>query len=530
MRSLLLGIFLLSLQCAAAQKRCAILSTKAFLGNKSAGPVHGITRTSDGGFIIHVQTNSTIANFNNSCLPDSLSNEDLFQKYDSAGTVVLWERCYNDAQFGYQRLFPLANSQFIACGQGNGPIIRKEAANKTVLWQKGYGGGTTGSVLTQALMQCADGGYLFACESYATGGDVGAHYGSPFTSDIFVIKVDSNGNKVWTRNMGGSYDDKVRGICLAPRGGCYIVGFTHSQDYDFTSNHNPNGSPHANGYVIRLDSTGNTVWSRCAGGTGGDDFLDACEDGKGGTFAIGETYSSDGDVRGYRVAGYQMVWLLNMDSTGKIIWNNCYGSTAQDAYQSPIAVSKQSKDGTFWIAAGSYKQGGDVDTAYGHGDTWVLHVNDTGMIINSRVLGSPNGGSNPNLITPIPNGAIVGGGYDGYGGTMPNAYWSNDNGGNGYLIRLSSSTLGIDGIQNPRASLIQVYPNPAHQCIQVRINDTQSGYLWITDISGRIVKDRIKTQANQKLVLDCANLSPGNYIVVYENAAGVSQQQKVTMQ
>jgi hypothetical protein len=90
--------------------------------------------------------------------------------------------------------------------------------------------------------------------------------------DIFVSKLDSTGNFVWAKCMGGTNGDYGTGIAVDSAGNVYTTGdFTGTADFDpgavvfnLTS---------AGGYdifVSKLDSTGNALWAKRMGGTGDD--------------------------------------------------------------------------------------------------------------------------------------------------------------------------------------------------------------------------------------------------------------------
>ncbi len=411
----------------------------------------------------------------------------------------------------------------------NGPMITKLAPDGTLIWKKVYGS-TYSSTTTRAACRMADSGCVLASETYGHGDDVGTHYGSQFTSDVFVVRVDSSGNKVWARTFGGSYDDKVRAVVPASDDGVYVIGFTRSNDYDFSGLHIA-ANDGADGYVMRLDSAGNFLWKQCYGGSAWDVLLTACANEQGGVLVAGYTESADGTVVGYKGSG-SILWVSDIDSTGNIRWTNCFGSRSAGAYEEPKAVCRQD-DGTYWVASISSKAGDEVDTAYGKGDTWVLHLSNAGDFINSRVLGSPNGASGPSMITPTTAGVVVGGYYTTAGGTMPSICLSAPSDASGYLIHLSSSSVSVPEASPPQhGPELNAYPNPAKDAIYVSVQDAAqiSGQVWLSNISGQPVTQKAVTHGAQKITLSCAGLLPGAYIVQYENSRGSRRQQKIIIE
>lgn len=518
----------------AQHARCEIISTKAFLSDGSAGFVGPLVRTDDGGFIAHLSASGTKFDFNSSCVVDVVTGEELFQKYNADGTQVEWERCYSDTVYRsvqFSSIYPRSNGRFMLVGNavndtpgyGSGPGLRLENADHSIVWQHGYGG--VGSTLTRASLSTADGGYVFAAETYALHGDVGTHMGSLFTPDIFVIKVDSNGKKVWTRNLGGTSSDKVRAIAPGPNGGYYITGLTSSSDGDFTSNHNNDGHL-IDGYLIRLDSNGNTVWSRCFGGSNLDNLLDCVADGKGGVLAAGESWSYDGDIVGNKGGTAQHLWILRVDSSGSIIWTDCYGSPVGGELANALCLVT---DNSYWIAANSSGPvGGDVDTSFGTHAAWILHMDTLGHIINQRVLGNPIDETVADVIAKIPGGVAVAGGYVGYGGNMPGQNWSTRNSTNGFFYRFSENSVGVAPVPNVKP-LFKAYPNPVSGTLTVELNDRtgEKGKVWLTDMVGKMVITPQPTNSPQRLQLSCEHLAPGTYLLLYQNVTGQAYQERI---
>ena len=114
-------------------------------------------------------------------------------------------------------------------------------------------------------------------------------------------------------------------ILPAEGGHCYVIGVTSSNDYDCISNNGPAGYPDT--YIAKLDDTGGIIWSKCIGGSDSDGPSDACANGSGGVLMAGSASSIDGYVYNHlNPAGEGEAWVLNMDSTGNIIWSSCYGT------------------------------------------------------------------------------------------------------------------------------------------------------------------------------------------------------------
>src|SRR5207248_2253086 len=107
-----------------------------------------------------------------------------------------------------------------------------ETQTRSVQWQVGVGGTGNQGDYPYQIAQAADGGIVFAGNSYnaayPTGGKTAPNYGG---SDIWVVKVDGNGTKLWDKSFGGTSDENVgNGHALKPTsdGGFILVGNTKS--------------------------------------------------------------------------------------------------------------------------------------------------------------------------------------------------------------------------------------------------------------------------------------------------------------
>jgi len=301
----------------------AMLWLHGYGGNSEVGA--NVSPQLDGGFIIALAANTNVGNIDSFC---SLSGDkSVFMKFNSDASVLEWSKCYfqnfDDSGFGY--MFATPDGGYILGGGGFAAshtiLIHKEDAAGTILWSKTYG--DSAEVLTESMMATQDGGYIVVGEVYYTNSDFPIHYGSSMDEDIAVIKVDSNGNKVWSEVIGGSSIDLPVSVIPAPGDGCYIVGTTLSNDHDCTGNHGGDDV-----YLVRLDYNGNIVWHNDIGGSGGDQGNYAATDGAGGVVIAGASNSPDGDRTHFPSYGCP-VWALQVDSNNNILWNNCYGGGGQ---------------------------------------------------------------------------------------------------------------------------------------------------------------------------------------------------------
>ena len=103
----------------------------------------------------------------------------------------------------------------------------------------------------------------------------------------------SPGSLIWQKCLGGSNRDYAYSISPTDDGGYIVAGGTDSSDGDVSGNHG-----NYDVWVVKLNSAGEILWQKCLGGTGEDCANSISPTNDGGYIVAGYTYSSDGDVSG----------------------------------------------------------------------------------------------------------------------------------------------------------------------------------------------------------------------------------------
>ncbi|MFZ7116406.1 MAG: T9SS type A sorting domain-containing protein [Bacteroidota bacterium] len=165
--------------------------------------------------------------------------------------------------------------------------LAKINSSGTILWRRTYGGSER--EIPGKILQTSDGGYIFCGSSQSFDHDVSNNYGG---YDVWVVKINSTGGIVWEKNYGGSGIDGARDIIKANDGGYYLVGNTSSADQDITD---PKGAGDI--LAMKIDSNGTLLWSRCLGGSFNEEGNSGCST-INGVEIVGYTTSNDSDIVG----------------------------------------------------------------------------------------------------------------------------------------------------------------------------------------------------------------------------------------
>ena len=152
---------------------------------------------------------------------------------------------------------------------GHDIYVVKLDANGKLQWTRTIGGPERDAGFS--LIQTSDGGYAITgfTESFGAGG-----------ADVYVVKLDAKGNLQWTKTIGGPKDDWGRSLIQTSDGGYAITGFTKSF-----------GAGSGDVYLVKLDANGNLQWTKTIGGPGDEAGPSLIQTSDGGYTIAGATNS-----------------------------------------------------------------------------------------------------------------------------------------------------------------------------------------------------------------------------------------------
>ncbi|MBK7867747.1 MAG: T9SS type A sorting domain-containing protein [Ignavibacteriales bacterium] len=216
------------------------------------------------------------------------------------------------------------------------------------LWSRAFGG--TSDEEAYALEVLPDGGYLIGCAtSSATAG----------SRDGWLIRLNSSGNSVWDKKIGGLSTDGIRGLQLTSDNSFIITGWTASDG----------AGALGNAWLVKTDSLGNILFNKNFGGSDADRGLSVQQTADGGYIFTGYTASSG--------AGNDDLFLVKTDGSGNQTWAKTFGGTGRDYGN----VVKQTSDLGYLIAGYtlSFGAGGD--------DLWIIKTDSTGTQLWNKTFG-----------------------------------------------------------------------------------------------------------------------------------------------
>jgi uncharacterized repeat protein (TIGR01451 family) len=252
--------------------------------------------------------------------------------------------------------------------------IGKLNATGGLVWQKTYGG--TGEDRAYSMKATADGGYILAGFTNSSNGDVVKPHSE---RDAWLLKLDANGNKQWAAAYGGNQEDTAYDIVQMPDGGYLVCGVSSSASGDMPAN--KGGS---DGWVFKVDASGALQWKKNFGGSA-QDVLNRIVKNADDTYTLsGYSFSNDGDVPGNH--GKADVWVIKMDDTGNLLWSKLYGGSGDDA---SFGLQPGASGGAF-VTGFTESADGQITVAVGGADCWTLRVDDNGELLWQKSSGTVN--------------------------------------------------------------------------------------------------------------------------------------------
>lgn len=122
----------------------------------------------------------------------------------------------------------------------------------------------------------------------------------------------------WEKSYGGSSWDYPGSIQQTSDGGYILAGITNSTDGDIFR---PRGG--TDGWIVKLDSTGDLAWSKTYGGSEADGLFTVDQTFDGGYIVAGVTNSKDGDLMGLsKPNDYWTPWVIKIDPSGVMQWQH----------------------------------------------------------------------------------------------------------------------------------------------------------------------------------------------------------------
>lgn len=253
---------------------------------------------------------------------------------------ITWQKTFGGNNLDYARHVIVANDgNFLIVGAtssyGAGKfdvLVLKVDQRGQVIWYKTFGGSDDDSA--SCVAKTKD-GYLVAGWTKST--DTGK-------SDVYVVKIDENGNGLWSKTYGGPQDDFANCV-LAVDDGFIVAGYTMSIREKARQ-----------AYLIKIDPTGKLLWEKDYGGEMNETFS-WIERTSNGFIAVGQSGTPGTiDKSGKWVSNYDayVVWLKE---NGELLKEKTLGGPYEDGLRKVLRTTDGGHIAVGWYESKQFVSG-----------------------------------------------------------------------------------------------------------------------------------------------------------------------------
>ncbi|QMU31044.1 T9SS type A sorting domain-containing protein [Adhaeribacter radiodurans] len=198
-------------------------------------------------------------------------------------------------------------------------------------WDKTFGG-TNLDKLT-AMVATEDGGYLLGGSSLSgiSGNKTQANRGR---EDYWLVKTDKQGKKLWDNSYGGKGVDNLTSILATPDGGYLLGGSSASGISGDRSQVNRGGTDY---WVVKIDSEGNKLWDKAYGGNMADNLTVLLATADGNYLLGGASTSGVTGDKSQASKGDTDYWVIKINEDGDKLWDRSYGGNKADELAAIVA-------------------------------------------------------------------------------------------------------------------------------------------------------------------------------------------------
>jgi len=419
----------------------------------------------------------------------------LTMKTDSMG-IEQWHTFTGSGNEWVQiRIAQLNDTVFYTAGNSNAftgnPADRdflliKMDNNGDTIWTKNYGSNQNESMFD--FKATSDNGLILAGTSAISG------------QPAFFVKTNLNGDTLWTRTWVGPYSGANNYAIIQTSDGGYLSTGATLYPNPVDSNH------YETMFLLKMDSMGIVQWSKffphdTVGSTNGYDILQLPDSG----------YIVIGNKSTYNPQTFLYDWdnyLVRTNSAGDTIWTSVTGGLNSDYFKQGVLTGSNE-----FVVTGTTLNNPNAP----NGDILIQKFSVNSPLVWSRTYGDSSDDQSYNIIQTSDQGyAIIGYSF----GTCPGCV---------YLIKTDSFGCVVPGcqlsiIEEPgnKETEFNIYPNPADDQLTVFCKQTLAADLEIdfTDAFGRQVNLPGKNSAfngNNSITFNVNNVTPGLYFLKIEN-------------
>lgn len=493
------------------------ISNQKTIGGSKFDRLNDVIRTSDGGYLLAIESNSGISYD---------KTEDVFDFYDwwiiklDSSLNIEWQNDIGSSGFNGPEAIEEVNDGYLICGMADSLAdgdktvenygdrdvwLVKLDFSGNIYWQNVYGGNKSDQ--GRDMMVYENTIYITATsDSDSSGTKSESNRG---WIDIWLIAIDMAGNQVWDKTFGGDQTETFPSIDI--KDGKIFVAIESLSDQSYEKTEDSYGSTDT--WVVCLDTTGNILWDKSLGGSWEEDYplVKIIND----TVVVASSSYSDntGNKQSANIGtpfSSSDIWIKYLDTSGQILGlDTVYGGS----YGELKGGLNITDDGTILLSttSSSLVSGNKTEGTMGAHDYWVLELNKSGEILWQKDIGADKLDIINNAFKISSNKYIL----FGRSTSGANGHKSGYNRGEDdiWIVELTVDGVGVKEQQAFRGS---VYPVPAQNYIHV--DSPFSGTCLLYDACGSMLR-KINLEAGSNIT-NVENLPEGIFLFRFYDSKG----------
>jgi hypothetical protein len=441
----------------------------------------------------------------------------------NATNTIEWQNSFGGIASDYLvRIIEVDNDNFMIAGSSNSGITGNKTApnlggndfwiikidnSGNEIWQKSFGG--SGEDYLNDIITLSDGSILMAG---ASNSPISGDKSEPSNGgmDMWIIKLDQNGNILWDKTIGGSANDGASTIALDESENIYLSGTSSSPISGDKTEASYNGSSDI--WVVKLNSSAEVIWDRTIGGDL-TELSSALIYRENNLYAIGNSFSGVSGTKTDTSRGSSDYWITKLNELGDILEDKTYGGNQLDQ----LTDAKVTSTGELILTGTSSSSiSGEVlsDSYNSSDDFWTLVVDKDNLNLMSQYrYGGSASEVIPTIIEAENNSLFIFGGSD----SPVSEDKTIDSKGltDFWIIELSTD---LSNTSFDFENSILAYPNPAsHQVFFSNLKATEKYTVVIYDVMGRTKLTQQIDDQNTEINIE--ELKSGTYTlqIQYDN-------------
>ncbi len=217
---------------------------------------------------------------------------------------------------------------------GTDALLIKLGAGGDTEWVKQFGGAYQDTIMHVAVDANSNIFVQGVFKDTADWGGTPLKAGGGSDNDVVLAKYDTNGDHVWSKNFGNSFNDVAGGLAVDPSGNVTIAGsYENKGPISFGEGDTHSSLGEADIYVARFANDGKLMWARSFGGDRVDVANDVAVDAAGNAVITG-WFEGTADLGRGAVstkAGLNKdVFVIKLDAKGQAVWVQTFGDKDHD--------------------------------------------------------------------------------------------------------------------------------------------------------------------------------------------------------